>query len=734
MWRSGDRPDSRRDPTRRLRRGRPGRSAFAAGLAVAVAVAAGIGLAATPATAGFTDVTATSGIDVYAVHSPTTVEIFSGGVAAGDYDHDGWIDLYVTRGQAGFPCLYRNRGDGTFEDATGTAGLATATGLWSGATFADVDGDGWLDVVLLGILDVPPRLYLNRRDGTFGLASGTGLSLPGNSYSASFADVDHDGDLDMFVGRWGTYWYDLDRLTERTGHLWLNDGSGHFTDASGPAGLSVFTTLQGEAVFDWWTFTGNFADVDRDGWLDLLVTGDFGNSKILHNRGDGTFEPVVANGVPNDENGMGGAVGDVDGDGDLDWFVSAIFDANGPQPDWGASGNRLFLNDGTGRFADATEAAGVREGGWGWGSTFADLDLDGDVDLAHVNGYSSYWGPTFVADPMRIFLSNGDGTFVESAAALGVDVPDDDRGIVAFDYDRDGDVDLFLSPNQGGARLLRNDGPSGSSVTVKLRGRGANTEAIGARVELDTAAGTQVREIRAGGNFASQDPAEALFGLGGATSADAIRVSWPNGTQTTLSGAKPGRIVLSEPAPGDAGCTATSPANVCMPGSSSARSTTECLLEWRVDGVTLSRDRTGAPIAKVSCREGDPACDAGGPADSCIFTVAACLNNRDPRLPACKPSDVAAFDVRSPRKTSTLAFDRNANKLIVAALGPSGGVGIVPGVFRNATPDSCETMQVEVRLANGGLRPAKMTLDLRVTSSDGRTDGDKLLLTCLPRS
>lgn len=720
-------------PVRRHRRRR--RSLGARGLALAsLACAALLGLAPGPASAGFTDVTAASGIDVYAIHSPANVEIFAGGVAAGDYDHDGWIDLYVTRGQAGFPCLYRNRGDGSFEDATSTAGLTGATGLWSGPTFADLDGDGWIDLVLLGILDVPPRVYLNRRDGTFGLAGGTGLALPGNSFSASFADVDHDADLDMFVGRWGTYWGSITQLAERTGHLWLNDGAGHFTDASGPAGLSAFTTLQGEVVFDWWTFTGNFADVDRDGWLDLLVTGDFGNSKVLHNRGDGTFEPVVANGVPNDENGMGAAIGDVDGDGNLDWFVSAVFDPNGPHPDWGASGNRLYRNDGSGRFEDTTEAAGVREGGWGWGSTFADLDLDGDVDLVHVNGYSSYWVPTFAADPTRVFLSNGDGTFVESAASLGAAVTDDDRGVVAFDYDRDGDVDLFLSPNQGGARLLRNDGPMLPSITAKLRGRDGNTESIGARVELDTAAGTQVRELRAGGNFASQDPAEAVFGIGGAGAASALRVSWPNGTQTTLPNPKPGRIVLSEPAPGDVGCTTPAPGNVCMPGSSSARSTNECLLEWRVEGVALARDRAGAPIAKVACREGDPACDAGGPTDSCLFTVSACLNNRDPRLPACGPSDVSSFEVRSPRKTSTLAFDRNANKLIAAAFGGSGGVGVVPGVFRNATPNHCETMEIEVRLANGGLRPAKMTLDVRITSSDGRTDTDKLLLTCLPRS
>ncbi|MFM7143565.1 MAG: FG-GAP repeat domain-containing protein, partial [Alphaproteobacteria bacterium] len=116
-------------------------------------VALAVGLGADPVRAGFTEVTQAAGIDVWAIHSPTTVEIFSGGVAAGDYDHDGFVDLYVTRGQAGFPCLYRNLGNGSFEDATSGAGLAGATGLWSSATFADVDGDGWLDVVLLGILD-----------------------------------------------------------------------------------------------------------------------------------------------------------------------------------------------------------------------------------------------------------------------------------------------------------------------------------------------------------------------------------------------------------------------------------------------------------------------------------------------------------------------------------------------------------------------------------------------------
>ena len=698
---------------------------------VLLSLCAGLALlVAGNAEATFTDVTSAARIDAFAIHDQETVGIFAGGAGAGDYDRDGHIDLYVTRGSVGFPCLYRNRGDGTFSDQTFNAGLSSVSGLISSGTFADVDGDGWLDLLLLGLLETTPRLYLNRGDGTFALATGTGLALPGNSYSAAFGDYDRDGDLDLFVTRWGSTLSD----PAATGRLWRNDGGGKFTDVSQAAGIPVFRSPLESSDVDY-SFTGNFADIDDDGWPDLLVAADFGASKILRNQQDGTFDLVEQNGVPDDENGMGAAVGDFDGDGDLDWFVSSVWDPNGTSEGyWGVTGNRLYRNDGTGHFSDVSEAAGVRHGYWGWGSTFADVDLDGDPDLVEVNGYGHFpQSAEFHSDPARLFLSNGNGSFTESAAALGTAVTDDNRGVVAFDYDRDGDVDLFFTNNYGAPKLLRNDA-GGSSLTVKFRGQGANSEAIGTRITASAGSSHQMREIRAGSNFESQDPAEAIFGLGSASRFDTLDVRWPGGATATVRNVGKGGIVLNEPAEGDPSCTGSAPGNSCAPGSSSTRSTNECLVEWRVEGVNLPLDRAGAPIAKASCHEGDPACDAGGPTDSCIFTVAMCTNNADPRLPACRPGDVSGFDVRSPKKASPIAFDRIVYRQIVDAFGPTGNLGVQPGLFRNATPNHCETMQFELRLGSDGLRPSKMKIDVKTVSSDGRSDTDKLLLTCLPRS
>jgi hypothetical protein len=659
------------------------------------------------------------------------VQVFAGGVAAGDVDRDGYADLCFTRGITGPPVLFRNRGDGSFEDATATSGLGAPGGTFSSAAFADVDGDGWLDLLLLGILDTPPRLHRNAGDGTFLPATTAGLSLPGNNWSASFADWDRDGDLDLFVSRWGR----IVASGVSAGHLWRNRGDGTFEDATLAAGLVPFATPGGIAQLDF-SFTGNFADVDSDGWPDLLVAADYGGSRILRNRGDGTFAPVVSGSVPDDENGMGAAVGDVDGDGDLDWFVTSIWDPDGTaEGAWGVSGNRLYLNDGGGLFSDATSASGLREGWWGWAATLADLDADGDLDAAHVNGYG--YEPAsipFRTDPTRVFLSNGDGTFVESAAALGAATTGNDRGLVAFDHDRDGDLDLLLTSNHDGPTLLRNDGPGGRSLAVRLRGSGALSEGIGARVRVvaGSPARTQMRELRAGSNYVSQDPAEAFFGLGGATVASRVEVSWPDGATISVEQVAPGGIVLDRPAPDAPACDEAGLANPCVTGSSSTSSRSECLLEWTVRSAEVERDPLGRPSARVSCREGDPACDGGGAPGACAFTVWLCTGNRDPRLAACAAGDVAAVEARSPRRTSRSPAERAARRRLDDALGPAGGLGVVPGVFRNATPDRCEAIEVEVPLGGSGTRPGRMTLEAKVSASDGRSDSDKFVLSCLP--
>src|SRR5205809_641207 len=251
----------------------------------------------------------------------------AGGVAAGDYDGDGWVDLYVVRGDIGPNLLFHNRGDGTFEEVGARAGVALV-GKGSGPTCADCDGDGQLDLIVLGIgrgLDTrqpsPITLFRNRGDGTFeDVTAGSGIVIDDrDTYSAAFGDYDHDGFLDLFLTHWGG-----ESPGPSSKHLWRNNGDGTFTDKSVDAHIAdpyVIHHAFGDRICDL-SFTPNFADIDNDGWPDLLVAGDYGTSRVFINNRDGTFRNATDPAVITDQNGMGGAVGDYDNDGNLDWFVS----------------------------------------------------------------------------------------------------------------------------------------------------------------------------------------------------------------------------------------------------------------------------------------------------------------------------------------------------------------------------------------------------------------------------
>ncbi|MCB1033888.1 MAG: VCBS repeat-containing protein [Acidobacteria bacterium] len=487
----------------------------------------------------FTEVGAAAGVTFdHGYVGGATLErlMIAGGVAAGDYDGDGWVDLFAVGGTLGPNRLFRNRGDGTFEEVAVAAGVAGSQAPASGPTFADLDGDGWLDLVIGGIRQTPVQVYRNQGDGTFVDASAeTGLVSGRDTFSAAFGDYDRDGDLDAFLTHWG--------VPGPVGHLWRNDG-GSFTDVGRNLGVSGAYEVRD------FTFSPNFADLDGDGWPDLVVTGDFGTSRIFRNlRGQGfqeTTSPVIT-----DENGMGAAIGDYDGDGDLDWFVSSIWDPTGvPAGNWGITGNRLYRNRGDGTFEDATDAAGVRHGYWGWGSCFGDFDNDGDLDLLHVNGFPIQGADPFFEDPAVFFVNQGDGTFEERGGELGIADTGQGRGVVCFDYDRDGDLDVYIANNSGPSRLYRNDLATGArSLALKLVGEGRNTEAIGARIWLTAGGRTQMRELRAGSNFVSQDPAVAHFGVGNAQRIDELRIRWPDGEESVLRVVplpEDGRLILEQ--------------------------------------------------------------------------------------------------------------------------------------------------------------------------------------------
>ena len=458
-------------------------------------------------------------------------QLISGGVAAGDYDNDGWVDLYVVRGTIGPNLLFKNNGNGTFTEVGQSAGLDLSGIISSGPTFADFSGDGFLDLFIGGVSPTNVSLFLNNGDGTFSnittSAYQTGVSS-NNTYSAAFGDYDLDNDLDLFMTHWGS-----GNANGSSEHLWRNNGDNTFTDVSIAAGISA--TYQGNQDF---TFTPNFADINNDGYPDILLSGDFGTSQVFVNQKDGTFVNTTDTNVITDENGMGSAVADYDNDGDLDWFVSSIYDPNmQAEANWGISGNRLYRNKGDGTFGDVTIQAGVEHGYWGWGSCFADFDNDGNLDLVHVNGFGfARGGPSFefYEDPTRLFMSNGNGTFTEKALKLGLDDVGQGRGLVCFDYDRDGDIDLFIANNNQPPKLFRNDGGNNNFLNVKLNGLPPNTEGVGARITITIGNKAQMRELSVGSNFVSQNPVLAHFGLGEAELINEVQIDWLDGETTVL--------------------------------------------------------------------------------------------------------------------------------------------------------------------------------------------------------
>lgn len=482
-------------------------------------------------------------------------EIAIGGAAAGDYDNDGDIDVFITHGDLGPNQLYRNIGGMVFQEVAGQAGLAYTKSpnenyAHSGPTFADMDGDGDLDLFLGGLFDDPSKIFRNNGDGTFtDVTKGSGIDTLTARYnvSAAFGDYDLDGDVDLFVSHWGTH-RDL-VVPGDTQNLWRNvseNGQIKFENVTIPAGIApTIITLQdarapyvGDAEV---TFTPTFARVDDDLHPDILSVADFNKTMLFMNNRDGTFRNVTDTNVLIDDNGMGSALGDYDNDGDLDWFVSSIFGTKDVPPGTvDPIGNRLYRNEGNGRFTDVTLLARVSEGGWGWGSCFIDFENDGDLDIFHTNGWplDNPWGE-YLDDTSKAFVQIGAGRFAERAADLGLVDREQGRGVVCADFDNDGDTDiLLLHMNPAlSATLWKNETSGNNYLRVRVRGKGKNTEASGTRIYARVGGTEQMREIMIGSNFISQNPTNVvIFGLGTASNVDELRFQWPDGTVTTHTG------------------------------------------------------------------------------------------------------------------------------------------------------------------------------------------------------
>lgn len=545
--------------------------------------------------AGFTHVHHKPTLDKKLAPIMSWVASVGAAAAAGDFDGDGWVDLYVTDSAVGEPNrLYRNLGNGRFEDVAEKAGVARANdrdGTSMDCVWGDYDNDGRLDLyVAKWGRDI---LYHNNGDGTFSDVTARAFrdeqGRPGapwaNACAAVWVDYDLDGRLDLYVGNYFAP-FDLWNLeTTKIMHddfekarnagrnfLYHNNGDGSFTEVAGKLGLDD----------PGWTLAVGAADINNDGWPDIYCADDFGPDQLFLNRGDGTFRDATEQSIGVDsKKGMNIDFGDIDGDGWLDMYV-----ANITTKEYLKEGNMLWHNDaadkdGTPIFMDIGQEAGAYDGGWGWGAKFWDFDNDGDLDIIAVNGFitageGSYWYDLAswtvtgqdVSDaanwppigdrsfsghePDRLWRNDGNKRFSEIAAQAGVADQRDGRGAVLLDYDNDGDLDLYVA-NQGAAgAFYRNDvGSSGHWLALKLSGsvrHGSNRGAVGARVTIVTPSGQQIRELDGGNSYCGQSDQRVFFGLGDDLTIDTLEIRWPSRRVQQLKNVRTDQLlVVSEP-------------------------------------------------------------------------------------------------------------------------------------------------------------------------------------------
>jgi hypothetical protein len=512
-----------------------------------------------PFQARFTDVAREAGLTAPIVYGGAErksyiIEVVGSGVAWLDFDNDGWLDVFVLSGTRleGAPegatnRLYKNNRNGTFTDVTTKAGL-TRTGWASAVTVGDYDNDGFDDLFITYYGQ--NVLYHNNGDGTFSdVTEKAGLRQQEIRYGSgcTWVDYDRDGRLDLFVATYlNTTLEKLPKPGENTDCRWKgvpvncgprglppgsvqlfhNNGDGTFTDVSRQSGVAAAARS--------YPMTAVAADYDNDGWPDIYVACDSTPSWLFRNQHDGTFrEEALERGVALSEDGieqagMGVAVGDYDLDGNLDIFKTHFADDT----------NVLYRNDGKGYFDDLTIRAGigVETRFVGWGAGIVDLDNDGFPDLFLVTG-SVYpeVERTLPAYPFRtprlVFRNLGDGRFEEliEEAGSGVAAPHTSRGCAFGDFDNDGDIDVVVVNMNEPPSLLRNDVSSGGHwLKVLLVGVTSNRSAIGARVTARYQNRTHTQEVMAQASFYSANDRRLHFGLGAATSAD-LTIRWPNG-------------------------------------------------------------------------------------------------------------------------------------------------------------------------------------------------------------
>jgi len=492
-------------------------------------------------------------------HFPTNL---GSGVAMIDFDHDGWLDLYFAttrnlplespnRSQGNK--LYRNRGDGTFEDVTQRAGVGFR-GFTHGVAVGDVDGNGYPDLYLTNL--GPNVLYLNRGDGTFvDATAGSGAEGLGWSTGAAMLDYDGDGDLDLYVSCYGQWTYGDQRPffgNLRTGeraycpptvitparHLLLrNRGGGVFEDVSSLAGV-LRHDGRGLGVLA--------ADLNRDGRTDLYVANDMSPNFLFLNRGDGTFvDATEVSGAAVNANGMtqasmGVDAEDVTGDGNPELVVT----------NFRGEYSTVYRNLSGGCYQDVSAWAGVvpeSQLGVGWGCGLVDFDNDGWPDLLVVNGHVDDNLPSNgdvlpQAEPAKVWSNQGDGRFRlvrDPGPFFAVDHVA--RGAAFGDLDNDGDMDVVISLMDRRPAVLLNESPRRSWIRFELMTGTPGRPAIGAVVEVHTGDRVIYRQVKGGGSYLSANDPRLLVGLGSAARVERVVIHWPSGACSTLVDPAPGR-------------------------------------------------------------------------------------------------------------------------------------------------------------------------------------------------
>jgi hypothetical protein len=486
-------------------------------------------------------------------HKKYIVETKGSGIAFFDYDQDGWLDVYLTNGlrldekwppgQEPRSHLFKNNRDGTFTDVTEKSGLGQV-GWQTGICVGDYDNDGW-DDIFCGFWG-HNALFHNNGDGTF-----TDVSRKSGIYNervrwasgSTWLDYDRDGWLDLFVANFIDFdiskvpaggannclWMGMPEMCGPRGLpagsniLFHNNGDGTFTDVSEKSGI-----LKPGPRY---SITPVSYDFDNDGWPDIYVAVDSEPSLFFHNNHDGTFaERGVESGCAlNDDGheqaGMGVAVGDYDCDGFLD-----IFKTN-----FSHDTSDLYHNNGDGTFSDKTYAAGVALNAQyvGWGDAFVDYDNDGWLDIIQINGHvypDAEKVHALFKQPRVVYRNLGNGTFKDVSAQMGPGIAErySSRGAAFGDYDNDGDVDILVLNMNDPPSLLRNDGGNKHNwIKIKLVGTHCNRTAIGARARVTVGTHTQIDEVHSGGSVMSQSDLRLHFGVGKATRIDLLEVKWP---------------------------------------------------------------------------------------------------------------------------------------------------------------------------------------------------------------